>query len=394
MLLGMRTLFALALAAAGGCGFEHGAASSNTGDDMPVIDGSIADGETPIHPGAEPTPCQPNFLDLCGQAAASMTLDAPGIDSINTDTDPRCRTLTQTGGGAVCLVYVSSASISGQLIATGSRPLAIASTSTIMITGVIDVASRRADNKTGPGADDTCSFAATPQMDTGGGAGGAGGSFGAKGGNGGTGDKDDSLGNDDEATPGLAGPLLTPTVLRGGCRGQAGANESAQGGNGGAGGHSGGALYLYAATSITMGGGAVIRASGAGGGGGGVQAGGGGGGTGGMVVVESPQITIAGTIAANGGGGGEGGTRAGTVINPVTIAGKPGSDGTGTAAPAGGGNSNDDRIGAGGAGGAASTAAVDGGSGTSGGGGGGGGVGIIKLLGTSTVSGTITPPAS
>jgi hypothetical protein len=358
-----------------------------------MIDGSIIDGST-VNPGAEPTPCQPNFLDLCGQAAASMTLDAPGVDSINTDTDPRCRTLTQTGGGAVCLVYVTSATIGGQLIATGSRPLAIASTSTINITGVIDVASRRTDNKVGAGADGACTFAATPQVDIGGGGGGAGGSLGAKGGNGGQGDSDDSLGDDDEANPGLAGTALTPTVLRGGCRGQAGANESGQGGNGGTGGHSGGALYLYAATSITISGNGLVGASGAGGGGGGVQAGGGGGGTGGMVVVESPQITIAGTIAANGGGGGEGGTRGGTVINPTTIAGKPGSDGTATTTPAAGGNNNDDRIGPGGAGGAGSTSAVDGSSGTSGGGGGGGSVGIIKLLGTSTVSGTITPAAS
>ena len=388
----MRTLFALALAAMGGCGFEHGASSAGNGDDMPMLDGSV-DGMT-INPGAEPTPCTPNFLNLCGQAAASMTLDSAGVDMINTDTDPRCRTLTQTNGGPVCLVYVTSASIGGQLIATGTRPLAIASTSTITIGGVIDVASRRSDNKTGPGADGTCTFSATPQMDVGGGAGGAGGSFGAQGGDGGTGDSDDSLGNDNTATPGLAGTSLTPTVLRGGCRGQAGGNESAQGGNGGTGGHSGGALYLYAATSITISSGGLVGASGAGGGGGGVQAGGGGGGTGGMIIVEAPQITVAGTIAANGGGGGEGGTRGGTVVNPVTVAGKPGGDGTATTTPAAGGNNNDDRIGPGGAGGAGATQAVDGTSGTSGGGGGGGSVGIIKLIGTSTVSGTITPTAS
>ena len=104
----MRTLFALALAAMGGCGFEHGAASSK-GDDMPQLDGSI-DGMT-VNPGAEPTPCMPNFLDLCGQPAATMTLDSAGVDTINTDTDPRCRTFTQSGGGPVCLVYVTSASI-------------------------------------------------------------------------------------------------------------------------------------------------------------------------------------------------------------------------------------------------------------------------------------------
>lgn len=388
----MRLLFALALVTAGGCGFEHGATSSGGGDDMPVIDGSI-DGAT-IDPGGEPNPCQPKFLNLCGQPAASMTLDAPGIDSINTDTDPRCRTLTQTNGGPVCLVYVTSASIGGQLIATGSRPLAIASTSTINIAGVIDVSSRRSDGKTGPGMDGTCTFSATPEMDLGGGGGGAGGSFGAVGGDGGHGDSDNSLGNDGDGAPGLAGPVLTPTVLRGGCRGQNGGNESAAGQVGGTGGHSGGALYLYAATSITMTSGAVIRASGAGGTGGGAQAGGAGGGTGGMVVLEAPQLTIAGTIAANGGGGGEGGARVGTGMNTTNVSGQPGSDGSSTTTPAPGGQGTDVRFGFGGAGGAGSTAAVNGTTAATGGGGGGGSVGIIHLIGTQNVTGTLTPSST
>jgi hypothetical protein len=388
----MRKWFALALAAAGGCGFEHGAASTG-GDDMPMIDGSVIDGTT-VNPGAEPTPCQPNFLNLCGQAAASMTLDSPGVDSINTDTDPRCRTLAQTNGGPVCLVYVTSASISGQLIATGSRPLAIASASTITISGVIDVASRRADNKTGPAADGTCTFSATPEMDLGGAGGGAGGSFGLVGGDGGHGDDDNSLGNDAEGAAGLAGTAISPTALRGGCRGQAGANETTGGQAGGAGGHSGGALYLYAATSITIASTGVIRASGAGGSGGGAQAGGGGGGAGGMVVLESPQMTIAGVIAANGGGGGEGGARVsngGIGGGTTNISGQPGTDGTSTTTPAGGGQGADSRFGFGGAGGAGTTAAVNGTSADTGGGGGGGAVGIVHLIGTSTVTGTLTP---
>lgn len=384
----MRLVFALALA---GCGFEHGAASlasDSSGDDMTVIDGSID--STTIQPGAEPTPCMPNFLDMCGQPAATSTLDAAGIDSINTDTDPRCRTLTQTNGGDVCLVYVTSASISGQLIATGSRPLAIAASSTITISGVIDVSSRRSDGKTGPGMDGACSFAATPEMDAGGAGGAAGGSFGAVGGAGGHGDSDTSLGNDGDGAPGGAGAPIALTVLRGGCRGQTGANESANGNAGGTGGRSGGALYLYAASSITLTSTGVIRASGAGGNGGQAQAGGGGGGTGGMVVIESPQIALAGVIAANGGGGGEGGGR----IGNTNVTGQPGADGTATTAAAPGGMGSDNRFGYGGPGGAASTAAGAGTSSVIGGGGGGGSVGIIHFIGASTVTGTVTPPAT
>lgn len=378
---GMRWLYALALAT--GCGFEHGSA------------GAIID--APESPGAEPTACVTGFLDLCGQADPTMALDVQVSSTINTDTDPRCRTLTQTGGGPVCLVYVTQVLIApgATLTATGSRPLAIASTSTMAVSGTIDVASRRTDGQIGPGANGTCTFSATPEMDLGGAGGGAGASFGAIGGNGGRGDSDSSLGSDDDAAPGFSGPALTPTVLRGGCRGQAGADETTGGGVGGAGGHSGGALYLYATSSITISSTALVRASGAGALGGGVQAGGGGGGSGGMVVVESPTITVAGTIAANGGGGGEGGARlSGGGGGSTNVSGQPGADGGNTTTIAAGGAGSDNRFGFGGSGGAGSTAAANGTAAVVAGGGGGGGVGIIKLRGAATVTGTVTPGAT
>lgn len=378
----MRWLYLLAVAT--GCSFEHGQSGTRTVSD------AGEEGSGSAMPGAEPTQCVAGFLDLCGQAPPSMSLDVSAPSTINTDTDPRCRTLTQSNGGPICLIYVTSVGIGAgaTLSATGSRPLAIASTSTMGIAGIIDVASRRADNKTGPAASGTCAFSASPEADLGGAGGGAGGGFGAVGGNGGRGDSDTSQGGDGDAAPGLAGPTLTPMVLRGGCRGQAGGNESAGGGAGGTGGHSGGALYLYAATSIAISG--SIRASGAGGNGGAVQAGGGGGGSGGMVVVESPTISGPGTIAANGGGGGEGGARVGM----SSVRGQPGDDGAATSDPANGGVGDDNRFGYGGDGGAGATAAEAGTTSIVSGGGGGGGVGIIKLIGAATLTGTVTPPAS
>ncbi|HET7505184.1 MAG TPA: hypothetical protein VFK02_29400 [Kofleriaceae bacterium] len=339
--------------------------------------------------------CVPGFLDLCAQAPPTINLDVSTGQALNTDSDPRCRTFPQPGGSAVCLIYVSNASIAaaGSLTVTGSRPLAIASTSTITIAGTLDVGSR--GTQVGPAADSTaCMFAAIPELDPGGAGGGAGGTFTLAGGDGGQGDDDDSRGQDGKALPGRHGTSATITVLRGGCRGQAGGDESTDvgAGNGGSGGHSGGALYLVARQSITIPG--TIRATGARGEGGQTQSGGGGGGSGGLVVIEAPTITVAGQISANGGGGGQGGGRVGT----TDFTGQPGTDGALGATPATGGfgaNNNDVRFSTGGAGGAGTTGATAGTVSIVGGGGGGGAAGVIKLLGTPTLGGsTISPPPS
>ncbi len=377
-----RAVFALVLA---GCSFEHGV--------VPGAGGADGGGDGTVGDGSGDTPCVPGFLNLCAETAPTQPLHLTGPDTINTDTDPRCRTFTQPNGGPVCLVYATSVAIDagGSLTATGSRPLAIASTSTLTIAGAIDVSSHIGGAR-GPGASDAgCLFTTNPEMDTGGAGGGAGGSFGAMGGNGGTGDSDNSLGGDGTATPGIAGAAPSIVALRGGCSGQAGANESNGGGAGGAGGHSGGALYLYAAQSITISG--SVRATGAGGAGGRVQAGGGGGGSGGFVVVESASITINGQLSANGGGGGEGGARVGT----TPVDGQPGTDGVLGTAAAPGGVGTDTRFGYGGAGGA-STPAAAGISSIVAGGGGGGSVGKIKLITPATsglhLGGVISPPPS
>jgi len=336
------------------------------------------------------TSCASTFIDVCMQPAPTMSIDISGAETINTDTDPRCTTLVQASGGPVCLVNATTVNITstGSLTATGSRPLAISSSSTMMIAGMIDVSSRRVGGQRGPASDDAaCTFAAVPEEDAGGGGGAAGGSFGAKGGDGGVGDTDNSIGADGTAAAGLAGPVAMPTVLRGGCRGQTGGPEGG-GGLGGTGGHSGGGLYLYAIDRIELSG--RIRATGAGGEGGQVQAGGGGGGSGGLVVIESMTIAVSGEINANGGGGGEGGARVGS----TPVSGQPGVDATFGTTPAPGGVGTDNRFGFGGAGGAGTTPAATATSSGAAGGGGGGGVGVIRLLGTTMVTGVVSPPSS
>lgn len=363
-----------------GCSFDRGViARGDAGD-------GTADASSDVLAGA----CHATFLDVCAAPMPDQGLRIAGAETIDTDTDPRCRELEQAGGKSVCLVYATSVVIDpgGSLTATGSRPLAIASASVMTIAGTIDVSSRRG-GQPGPAASDAaCTFSTTPEADTGGGGGAAGGSFGAVGGAGGTGDTDNSQGNDGSAIGGTAGPAASLTVLRGGCRGQAGGDEDGSGGKGGQGGHSGGALYLYATRSLQLTG--TVRATGAGGSGGQVQAGGGGGGTGGLVVIESDAIAFSGSasISANGGGGGEGGARVGQ--NPVN--GQPGADGALGTTPAPGGMGTDNRFGYGGAGGAGATAAAPGTSSAVGGGGGGGAVGMIKLIGLASGNAVISPP--
>ena len=335
--------------------------------------------------------CVAGFFDLCTQPSPTTDLVISDARTLNTDIDARCRTYAQAGGSAVCLIYVSAVTIAmtGSLTVTGSRPLAIASTSTLTIAGAIDVS--RHVSQVGPAVDNAASaFAMVPEPDPGGGGGAAGATFTLLGGDGGVGDSDNSLGQDDTALPGTHGPS-TPitTVLRGGCRGQDGGAEEAGGGAGGTGGHSGGALYLYAAQRLEIPG--SVLATGARGEGGESQAGGGGGGSGGLVVIESQLITITGQLSANGGGGGQCGGRVGA--NDVT--GQPGSDGAFGLTPAPGGfgaNSNNVRFSRGGAGGAGSTAAAAGTSSIVGGGGGGGAAGTVRLLGTTVTSdSTISP---
>src|SRR5262245_55330130 len=65
-------------------------------------------------------PCTPGFVNVCAAPAPTMPFQVTGTDTINTDSDSRCVTITQATGRAVCLVNATSVSISGTLIAQGS----------------------------------------------------------------------------------------------------------------------------------------------------------------------------------------------------------------------------------------------------------------------------------
>ncbi len=158
------------------------------------------------------------------------------------------------------------------------------------------------------------------------------------------------------------------------------------------GGGSGGAIQLVAGTSITIDSTGVVAAGGGGGysgNGNGTGQAGAGGGSGGALLLEAPNVTIAGTLAVNGGGGGGG---SGSPDNQA------GADATANGQIAAGGNPS--TTGAGGNGGAGSTkagtagAAGDTTTGTNAAGGGGGGAGYIRInskSGAATVSGTLSP---
>jgi hypothetical protein len=111
-----------------------------------------------------------------------------------------------------------------------------------------------------------------------------------------------------------------------------------------------------------------------------------------MIVIESASITISGQISANGGGGGQGGGRTVTGDN---VTGFAGSDGALTMTPAPGGfgaNNNDQAFSRGGVGGSGTTAAGPGTDSIIGGGGGGGAAGVVRLLGTTKLTGSMISP--
>jgi hypothetical protein len=270
-----------------------------------------------------------------------------------------------------CVVAGTSITIDPNrtLGATGTRPLVLLSTSTIVVDGTLDAASHIATlQDRGPGANPSACVAGTAPTMRGG---GYGGSLGTHGGNG---------GNPVGGTPGNQPP---PTALHGGCPGVPGAGTG--GGNGG---HGGGAVALIASTMISVSG--TINASGKSGSSTTEDnVGGGGGGSGGMIVFDTPMLVFATNtrVFANGGGGGEG------------TGGNDGNDGTDPTGPA-----------AGGAGGAGGTSGGDGGNGGfstqpgtmgitpgggEGGGGGGGGAGVIRVFRTTPPNlGLVSPPFS
>jgi hypothetical protein len=265
-----------------------------------------------------------------------------------------------------CVIAARSIEIDARFAPTGSRPLVMIATTSIVISalGMLDVASHA--GTTGPGSNAAdCGAPMGPGM----GGGGAGGSFAARGGNGGNGE----LGNGG----GAAVASAPPRDLRGGCAG--GIGEI----NGGAPGDGGGAVYLIANDMRIDG---QLDASGAGGGGAKTNPrGGGGGGSGGMIVLEAAVFEIAsGVIFANGGGGGG--------ASGNNNAGIDGSDPAGVMAAPGGNGAN---AGDGGAGSSGADGTNGQSSALTAGGGGGGGAGVIKTFGGAITDRTaLSPPPS
>ena len=323
------------------------------------------------------------LVTACFASAPTNTQTYSNTQQIDTDSTTMCATTVNQVDACVVaaqMINVNSGVIVG---GTGSRPLVLVATQTITINGILAVGSSRTFNFVGAGVDMAgCNTGTNPTVSSG----GAGGSFGGAGGNG-------AVAGGGAA--GVAGAPITVTSLRGGCSGQAGADNAAPM-DPGERGRGGGAVYLIAEMSITVGGNGAIAASGGAGGGGGASAGAGagGGGSGGFIGLDTPMIANAGSIFANGGAGGEG---SGTMST-----GNDGQDSTSATAAAIGGNGG-------------SNFGTDGGNGSVGatltgsqaaaactapcttptaGGGGGGGAGVIKHYRAPSIGGNVSPPAT
>ncbi|MGE0399306.1 MAG: hypothetical protein AB7T06_21520 [Kofleriaceae bacterium] len=366
----MRGVVIIASCFAMGCGFDiplgnngnggnDGGSGSNDDGGMITGDGSLG--------------CYGSGLVIvCPLAQPPTSYDITVPTTLDTNVSGNCTMVNGTNVTGTCVVVAENITISHDLRGIGPRPLVLVATKTLRVSGSIDVASHR-DSQGAGVSTSVCAGAQGP----GGVGGGAGGSFGGQGGVGGNGDG------------GSAGPTTTPTSLRAGCRGQGGAGPFGIGGTGSFG---GGAVALIAGTMIEISG--RVNASGEGGDGGELGAvagggGGGGGGSGGMILIDAPAVAIMGHVFANGGGGGGGSSgvsNAGNGQDPPDAQTMPG------------GGTNAGGAGKGGRGTQGST--LDGGPGENqgsfgnGGGGGGGGAGYIKIYGTPTISGHVSPPQS
>ena len=321
----------------------------------------------------------------------------------------------QSDGSFIALLSVASFDIDAQttLSVIGSKPLLVASWSTLTIAGFVDVGSHTTEidatahiqqpTQIGAGADLQCTNLAgvvgTDAVLSGGSGGGGGGGFQGVGGAGAVGD----TGCTSAPCPRPGGPGgmtlgATPTVIRGGCSGAAsgaagpGVTAPATATTVSAGGAGGGALQLAARLTMTIAG-QREREHGSAGAGAptGSACGGGGGGAGGYLGLDAPAVMVSGTVAANGGGGGG--------SAPFADFGNVGTDGEPTATPASGGaaygGGTCGLAGAPGAAGADPTGMTATGNDACGGGGGGGGGGFVLYWTPSlNLSGaTVSPPA-
>jgi len=318
------------------------------------------------------------------------TWDLTTSTSYNTDTGmvstgaaPVSSLVSQTGGGNVRVVSVTSFSVGSgtSLRITGSLPLIVLVHGDATVVGMIDSSADFEVPGPGGNANECGTQLGNGESGlvggtTGGGGGGASfGGGGRPGGNGGAG----AAGG---GNSGNVATSFTLAPLRGGCRGGSGGNGTAPAGVGGAG---GGAIEIAARDQIIVTG--MVHGGGGGGRGatgGGV--GGGGGGSGGAVLLEAPGVSVMGSLCANSGAaaGGAGQTAAGVA----------GQDASCTSAAVGGSGATN--AGDGGNGTHLATMPGNGTSGSgsgTGGGGGGGGAGVIRVRGALTATGATISPA-
>jgi len=336
--------------------------------DARVIDAASIDGTGATSPDAR-TCYGSGLLSICPNVMPSAPLQITSNTSIDTQASSLCVAYTGTNAGAYCVLVGTSISVATNrsLSATGTRPLVLLSTSTVTIDGTVDVSGGAGANPT------TCVAGGAPT----GSQGGAGGSFTGRGGSG---------GGEVSGLGPTAAPATTTIAFHGGCPGGTGAGSTP-----GTGGSGGGAVYVIAASSITITG--SINASGAPGTGAAVFAGGGGGGAGGFIGLDAPTVSSTGSVFANGGGGGEGATPRSTGLDGAASAGATAAASGGAGSAPHGGDGGAGSVGA-------SRAGEDGqpggqcGQNAQSGGGGGGAAGMIYVFPAQTLAGQVSPPQS
>lgn len=343
-------------------------------DDVPAIDAPPA----PIDaaPAPDATPClgftqSPRIFSSCDLPdpdGAPFKITTSGTYVVDTDAGtvrkgnddplplPAWAFLAQATPGLPEVFAIVGAGIeikSGvSLTVTGTRALALVSTSNLELGGFIRATPREVGGEVlpGPGASEAlCTLGdgadgvlEENQYGEPAAGGGGGGGFGGPGGEGGPvwRPADDA---GDAAAGGAAHGGPAPAALRGGCWGGDGELAS----DGGAGGAPGGGVALIAVGGLALrGGNAVVTTSGFGGAAadnGSPGGGGGGGGSGGTIWIVASSLEVdGGRLTANGGGGGEGDSAAGNA-NPQ--AGQDGKTDDDTAALGGdetwGGNGGD-----------------------------------------------------
>src|ERR1044071_4633153 len=120
--------------------------------------------------------------DVCVDTTDPVLVLTPMIDTTN---DDRCVKVLQADGPVLCVMGANRIVVNAAVGVSGARPLVLIAATTIEVSELLDVSSKRAI-QTGAASQGGCSSAAGSSGGMGAG-GGAGGTFGFPGGNGGAG---------------------------------------------------------------------------------------------------------------------------------------------------------------------------------------------------------------